>query len=465
MSSSSACCSICAESYGSDTICSTICGHIFHEKCLALWLQRSNTCPLCTRTDPRPHRIYLDFPVIEETSKVIDNSKAGENSNANQDGHVVVLKNAHHLTLPPHNLLSAVKLLILVMKVPISERNIGEILEIDNAIHVNFKSAHHQALFLKNKYKLKNNPETSVVRIHELLDAETEELLHYSFKLKSKGYNFVFVQDGKVFAKKAKNSEEMEILSKDHVNTLCYGDTSISTSREPSRSARTKANRRPPKHSVTDQRPQNTVTNGNMPQRQTKREVGNNNRPNVSTNRSNTTTSLQSTQTVAQHNPAPKRVVTTSSYGNSASNVSGQGTSLQRTIGVRSTLILPEQRRPIVTASSSHINSNPYIASSSNRTQPTTSTSFGTQPTTTSTTYRTQPTTTSTTYRTQPTTTSTTYRTQPTTTSTTYGTQPTTTYTPTRIQTSPTTYRLVTPPSYYSTQPARDRENDGCTIL
>jgi hypothetical protein len=45
-------CSVCFEelSDGSETIqLPSPCSHVYHEECIMIWLDRSNTCPLCRR--------------------------------------------------------------------------------------------------------------------------------------------------------------------------------------------------------------------------------------------------------------------------------------------------------------------------------------------------------------------------------------------------------------------------------
>jgi len=40
-------CSICLEKIGKKHQKKTICNHYFHYKCLDLWVQNNNSCPLC----------------------------------------------------------------------------------------------------------------------------------------------------------------------------------------------------------------------------------------------------------------------------------------------------------------------------------------------------------------------------------------------------------------------------------
>lgn len=49
MSTSSAICSICLEDYSNNNnkITRTLCGHIFHKKCIFNWIKEHNSCPEC----------------------------------------------------------------------------------------------------------------------------------------------------------------------------------------------------------------------------------------------------------------------------------------------------------------------------------------------------------------------------------------------------------------------------------
>jgi len=44
-------CSICLDSID-DKFIKTVCQHNFHEKCLQMWLNKNNICPLCRKADP-----------------------------------------------------------------------------------------------------------------------------------------------------------------------------------------------------------------------------------------------------------------------------------------------------------------------------------------------------------------------------------------------------------------------------
>lgn len=44
-------CSICLDSTD-DKFIKTVCQHNFHEKCLQMWLDKNNVCPLCRKTNP-----------------------------------------------------------------------------------------------------------------------------------------------------------------------------------------------------------------------------------------------------------------------------------------------------------------------------------------------------------------------------------------------------------------------------
>lgn len=40
-------CCICYENINNEDLHQTICNHIFHNKCISLWKERNNTCPIC----------------------------------------------------------------------------------------------------------------------------------------------------------------------------------------------------------------------------------------------------------------------------------------------------------------------------------------------------------------------------------------------------------------------------------
>lgn len=55
------CCICIAEFDDSSEIRRTLCGHVFHGKCLANWLKVSRTCPLCRNDLTVDHKIPVDF--------------------------------------------------------------------------------------------------------------------------------------------------------------------------------------------------------------------------------------------------------------------------------------------------------------------------------------------------------------------------------------------------------------------
>ena len=57
----SAACSICLEPHARSGSVSALCGHCFHETCIARWAERARTCPMC--------RADLVVPV-DESSRV-----------------------------------------------------------------------------------------------------------------------------------------------------------------------------------------------------------------------------------------------------------------------------------------------------------------------------------------------------------------------------------------------------------
>lgn len=169
---------------------------------------RSIKCPICNQNYPQPHRIFLDLEALADAK---NNSDTGACE--------VTIKGIPASQLK-HPLSAVVLELARVMGVPISEDDIEHAFTHRKALQVNFKSSSKKDMFLKNKYKLKQNPSTSTVVVHEVLDPETNELFVYSHKLKDKGYKTFFVNNKKVFVKKEKTSNPIGILSKAQVDTL-----------------------------------------------------------------------------------------------------------------------------------------------------------------------------------------------------------------------------------------------------
>uniref|UniRef100_A0A1B0A2T7 RING-type domain-containing protein n=1 Tax=Glossina pallidipes TaxID=7398 RepID=A0A1B0A2T7_GLOPL len=57
------CCSICMENFDSNNnVCSTSCGHVFHNNCLLQWKENSSLCPNCRESSlENVQKIYLTF--------------------------------------------------------------------------------------------------------------------------------------------------------------------------------------------------------------------------------------------------------------------------------------------------------------------------------------------------------------------------------------------------------------------
>ncbi|XP_073829657.1 uncharacterized protein [Musca autumnalis] len=207
MTSSSLQCPICVESYDdANDICSTVCGHVFHNSCLSEWLGQSDTCPMCNKNNPAPHRIFIDLRV--------------DQSNSTEREPKLVIKGIPSQQLTPP-FYAPVMDLIRIMQIHVRESDIRNITRIANTLHVTFRQVQHMEAVLKNKYKLKKNPNTSAIVIYEVVDPTIKALFAYSHKLKQIGYKIFFIRDNKVFVKKEKNDNEIEISSKEQVDRMC----------------------------------------------------------------------------------------------------------------------------------------------------------------------------------------------------------------------------------------------------
>lgn len=169
----------------------------------------SDTCPMCNRRNPAPHRIFIDLRV--------------DQNNSNEKPAKLVIKG-----IPPRLLeapfFKPVLELMSVMQVHISESDIKTVTRIANTLHVTFRQVEHMEAVLKNKHKLKKNPTTSAIVIHEVVDPEVKALFQYSHKLKRIGYKIFFIRDNKVFVKKEQTDSEIEISSKETVNRIYDGN-------------------------------------------------------------------------------------------------------------------------------------------------------------------------------------------------------------------------------------------------
>lgn len=71
-------CTICLEVLGSnESVVSTTCGHVFHEKCLVSWVEKSKTCAQCRAplTSDNFHKLFLEIDDEEELAKANKNIK------------------------------------------------------------------------------------------------------------------------------------------------------------------------------------------------------------------------------------------------------------------------------------------------------------------------------------------------------------------------------------------------------
>lgn len=171
---------------------------------------------MCNRSNPAPHRIFIDLKVL---SNSMDNST---------ELHKVIIKGIPANTLTSTPLPALLMKLIQIMQIPIRETDLGDIVKVANTLHVSFNSEKHMDMFLANKYKLKKNPQTNAIIIHEEVDPDIKALFRYSHKLKDVGYNIFFIKNRKVFVKKEKTSMEINITSKEHVDRMC-GEQNVGT--------------------------------------------------------------------------------------------------------------------------------------------------------------------------------------------------------------------------------------------
>uniref|UniRef100_A0A1I8NWB0 RING-type domain-containing protein n=1 Tax=Stomoxys calcitrans TaxID=35570 RepID=A0A1I8NWB0_STOCA len=215
MASSGLTCPICVDSYSDpNDICSTICGHIFHHSCLVQWQEQSNTCPMCNRSNPAPHRLFIDLKAESDTTRPVNNGASNEE-------HKVIIKGIRDLQIET-SLPAVVLQLIGIMQVHIREPDIGNISKVGDVLYVSFKSSSHKDAFLANKFKLKKMPRTSSIVIHEVVDSEVKSLFQYSHKLKEHGgFRVFYIKDKQVYVRKDKDSPAINILSKKHVDDLC----------------------------------------------------------------------------------------------------------------------------------------------------------------------------------------------------------------------------------------------------
>ena len=62
----SAACSICLEPHARSGSVSALCGHCFHETCIARWAERARTCPMCR----------ADLVVPDDVATTLDESSS-----------------------------------------------------------------------------------------------------------------------------------------------------------------------------------------------------------------------------------------------------------------------------------------------------------------------------------------------------------------------------------------------------
>ena len=68
----SAACSICLEPHARSGSVSALCGHCFHETCIARWAERARTCPMCRADLVVPEAGVVAAPSAASSSSSLD---------------------------------------------------------------------------------------------------------------------------------------------------------------------------------------------------------------------------------------------------------------------------------------------------------------------------------------------------------------------------------------------------------
>lgn len=257
-----------------------------------IFCSRSNTCPLCTKSNPKPHRLFLDLTAAAESKP--DNGSCNEN--------VVIIRGipARQLREPP---LAIVLKLSSMMGLSMRQSDIRNVTKKFKNLHVNFYTARQMEMFMENKGLLKANQEMSRVKLHENLNEETKELFNYAHKLKSFNYKILYVRNKKIYARKTQQDTPVYICSKEQVDTLCAdtGNTRTNQVANPSASLanRSSVNRRSNRSANVSGSHQTERTTANLTTRTT---VANNLATEVSRNTSASSSSSFNRATAPPNN-------------------------------------------------------------------------------------------------------------------------------------------------------------------
>lgn len=90
---------------------------------------------------------------------------------------------------------------------------------------VKFSSKAHKAEFMSSKAKLKEDEKTKNVFVNNFNSKETMNLFYHAKSLKTIGYQFVFIKNGRVYCKKSEASKQQLIYNEDDVDKILLNAT------------------------------------------------------------------------------------------------------------------------------------------------------------------------------------------------------------------------------------------------
>lgn len=96
----------------------------------------------------------------------------------------------------------------------------------NKTVVVKFTSKMQKDKFMSSKAKLKENEDTKKIYINNFNSKETMHLYNYAKSLKSIGYQYVFIKNGRVFAKRSDTSNQQLIREEDEVDKILLNATS-----------------------------------------------------------------------------------------------------------------------------------------------------------------------------------------------------------------------------------------------